>query len=63
AERLRRAVADHTFELPDGSIHRQTISLGVAALDNAMADVTDLLEAADRKLYASKHAGRNRVTS
>ena len=69
AERLRAAVAGHTFVLPVGngesrrSIgHRQTISLGVAEWSNAMLDVGDLLDAADRRLYQSKHEGRDRVS-
>ena len=70
AERLRAAMAGHTFVLPVGdgenrrSIgHRQTISLGVAEWSNAMLDVGDLLDAADRRLYQSKHEGRDRVSA
>lgn len=69
AERLRAAMAGHTFVLPVGdgetrrSIgHRQTISLGVAEWSNAMLDIGDLLDAADRRLYQSKHEGRDRVS-
>ena len=69
AERLRVAMAGHTFVLPVGdgetrrSIgHHQTISLGVAEWSNAMLDVGDLLDAADRRLYQSKHDGRDRVS-
>ena len=64
AERLRAAVAGHIFVLPVGkgesrrSIgHRQIISLDVAEWSNAMLDVGDLLDAADRRLYQSKHEG------
>ena len=69
AERLRAAVVVHTFVLPVGNCesrrsigHRQTISLGVAEWSNAMLDVSDLLDAADRRLYQSKHEGRDRVS-
>jgi diguanylate cyclase (GGDEF)-like protein len=69
AERLRAGVAGHTFVLPVGegetrrSIgHHQTISLGVAEWSSAMLDVGDLLDAADRRLYQSKHDGRDRVS-
>jgi diguanylate cyclase (GGDEF)-like protein len=42
---------------------RVTISLGVAhASGPEPVDVAELLERADRALYASKDAGRNRVT-
>ncbi|OGB01227.1 MAG: hypothetical protein A3E25_04290 [Burkholderiales bacterium RIFCSPHIGHO2_12_FULL_69_20] len=69
AERLRAAMADHLFVLPvshgDGQhvvSHHQTISLGVAEWSSAMLDACDLLDAADRRLYQSKHEGRNRVS-
>ncbi len=69
AERLRAAVADHMFVLPvllDGHrhvvAHRQTISLGVACWTQAMLDASDLLDAADRRLYQAKHEGRDRVS-
>ena len=69
AERMRAAVAGHTFVLPVGEAetrrsigHRQTISLGVAEWGSAMLDACDLLDAADRRLYQSKHEGRNRVS-
>ena len=68
AERLRAAVAGHTFVLPAGPgdnrplvAHRQTISLGVAEWTSAMLDASDLLDAADRRLYQAKHEGRDRV--
>ena len=72
AERLRAAVAGHSFELPAsetlgaadrGSVqHRQTISLGVAAWADSMTDVSQLMAEADRGLYQSKRGGRNRVS-
>ncbi len=68
AERVRAAVASHHFVLParlgsarDAVVHRQTISLGVAAWTDTMLDASDLLDAADRRLYQAKHEGRDRV--
>jgi two-component system cell cycle response regulator len=57
AERLRRAVAE-THDDPS-----VTVSAGVATfpLDGAVAK--DLVRAADAALYASKRAGRDRVTA
>jgi len=69
AERMRMAVASHIFVLPAGSLddrhcvrHHQTMSLGVAEWGSAMLDACDLMDAADRRLYQSKHEGRNRVS-
>jgi len=76
AERLRQAVSAQPveLELPGASSvasepgtasvsHRQTVSIGVASLTASMSDVTQLLEAADRRLYAAKQGGRDRVCS
>ena len=40
-----------------------TSSFGVSSLDAATGDPLDLLDQADKALYQSKAAGRNRVTS
>lgn len=47
--------------LPDG-VRQQTLSIGVATLPEDGQTLTALLEAADKRLYAAKAAGRNRVT-
>jgi diguanylate cyclase (GGDEF)-like protein len=57
AERLRRAVEE------SGTQVTVTASCGVATYPYDGADVESLLSAADRALYAAKHAGRNRVCS
>ncbi|RJK93128.1 GGDEF domain-containing protein [Vallicoccus soli] len=60
AERLRRRVA--ALVVLDGEQPvRVTASLGVAGLQRADQDVTDLLAAADAALYAAKEAGRDTV--
>jgi diguanylate cyclase (GGDEF)-like protein len=68
AERIRSTVAAHGFTLATqgvggrrGTVHHQTLSLGVAEWSDAMLDAGDLLGAADRQLYQAKHAGRDRV--
>lgn len=69
AERVRKACENHVFPLELVSeglkksvAHRQTFSLGIAQALPTMKTPKDLLEAADKKLYASKQNGRNRVT-
>jgi diguanylate cyclase (GGDEF)-like protein len=67
AERLRAAVAECEVNLPGaagtaGTVHRQTVSIGVAQWTPAMLSGRDLLGAADTMLYAAKHAGRNRIS-
>lgn len=61
AERLLRAVAP-PIDIGKDSQVLQTVSIGVAALPTHGATVEALVGAADRALYRSKAAGRNRVT-
>ena len=67
AERIRGAVADEPFELPDGARLPVTVSIGVAehspALDEHDLKVVGerLLALADVALYEAKAAGRNVV--
>ncbi|EJM20634.1 diguanylate cyclase (GGDEF) domain-containing protein [Pseudomonas sp. GM18] len=61
AERLRKAV-ERLEVLHNGQSIRFTISLGVADLSQLSINHTDLIAWADQALYASKKAGRNRVT-
>lgn len=64
AERLRVAVASAQARWQDVAI-RVTISLGVAELSECRAagGPKDFLALADKRLYAAKQAGRNRVCS
>ncbi len=63
AEKLRRAVAEaplpHREAQPEGKV---TISLGIANLPADATVLENLVDSADAALYASKRAGRNRVT-
>ena len=61
AERLRKVVEEQAVETEAGPV-RFTISLGVADLGYPTEDYKQLIEWADQALYASKRAGRNRVT-
>jgi diguanylate cyclase (GGDEF)-like protein len=61
ADKLRKRLEDHVFDLPTGRGLRVTISGGVASLMVDGTSTQELLAAADRALYAAKEAGRNRV--
>ncbi len=59
-ERLRQRVASTSITLQDGTDLRVTMSLGIADATHGPLDAA--LKAADDALYASKTAGRDRVT-
>ena len=62
AERIRREVADRTFDVETSSepIHA-TISVGVAAYPRDGQDSNELIHQADLAVYRAKLQGRNRV--
>ena len=70
-ERVRSACANHIYKLEVMSSatkklvkYQQTFSVGVSQMDpRIMRSPKELLESADKKLYASKQGGRNRVTA
>ena len=61
AERVRRAIADARYVLPNGKEHRATASVGLASAEGPSWDLHDLLGRADKAMYSAKHRGRNRV--
>jgi two-component system cell cycle response regulator len=64
AERMRAAVADAPFVLPDGGTAISvTISIGVAVTGEGTDKLETLLKHADDALYAAKNGGRNRVVA
>ncbi len=60
-ERLRDIVERTKFHYKDIVIH-VTLSIGVAGWDKAMLNGRDLIVKADKALYLSKRAGRNKVS-
>lgn len=63
AEKVREAVAEHAFPFGEQQpLGRVTVSVGVASWPKHGETAEEVLAAADRALYGSKAAGRNRVT-
>ncbi len=60
AEEVRGGIEKHDFTF-DGQKIAVTMSLGVALATETMTNADDFIKAVDQKLYAAKHAGRNRV--
>ncbi|XVU29958.1 diguanylate cyclase [Actinoplanes sp. CA-054009] len=58
ADRLRRAIAATPIAVSEDRHHRVTVSVGVAGTQVP----EEMVLSADRALYASKNAGRDRVT-
>jgi len=62
AERVRRAIADHAFELPDLPPLRKTASVGLASVNESKGtELDELVARADKAMYVAKSRGRNRV--
>jgi diguanylate cyclase (GGDEF)-like protein len=60
AERVRRAIADTEYMLPNGDKLHATASVGLASA-TAQINLDELVARADRALYSAKARGRNRV--
>jgi len=61
AERVRRAIAEASYLLPNGTGHRATASVGLASAESEEWQLDELLARADKAMYSAKHRGRNRV--
>ncbi|MNX01730.1 Phytochrome-like protein cph2 [compost metagenome] len=62
AERVRMAIEETPLPGPNGETLQVTVSIGVSTMPQHATTDDALMEVADQALYASKHAGRNRVT-
>ncbi|QOY33781.1 diguanylate cyclase [Anaerobacillus isosaccharinicus] len=62
ANRIRKAVEQYHFVLPDKQKIKLTVSIGVAAFNFESSD-DNLYESADDALYKAKRTGRNNVCS
>jgi diguanylate cyclase (GGDEF)-like protein/putative nucleotidyltransferase with HDIG domain len=62
AERIRRAVAERTFDVETSSEPiRATVSIGVSGFPKDATDANELIHQADLAVYRAKLQGRNRV--
>jgi diguanylate cyclase (GGDEF)-like protein len=61
AERLRQRVEEHRIELSANEV-AITVSVGIAERNSVIPDPEALIKHADMATYASKTAGRNRIT-
>jgi two-component system cell cycle response regulator len=61
---LRRRIALEPFPVEQGKRAIEvTISIGIAALEKADDNATNILKRADQALYRAKRDGRNRVVA
>jgi diguanylate cyclase (GGDEF)-like protein len=60
AERIRKTVAGQSLSANSHKI-KITISLGVVELNENMAELADLVNAADQYMYRAKQSGRNQT--
>ena len=60
AEKIRRAVENHTIEVP-GVVLKKTVSIGVAEFPHDSDRIWQCIKFADVALYKAKEMGRNRV--
>lgn len=63
AEKIRKSVELHDFELPTGQHVNITVSIGVSNYPESTEEYDKLREMSDISLYHSKRNGRNRVSN
>lgn len=61
AERIREAMADHTFNLGNGKTISKTFSVGAATWHHGEDTDDRIIARADAALYEAKEGGRNRI--
>lgn len=59
-DRFRQSIENRVFRTDSGNL-TTTISIGIASLNDQTENLTQLIDMADRALYLSKEAGRNRI--
>ncbi len=59
AERIRQKISEIKVNVSEDLTISPTVSIGVAEYPNASEDITGLIDASDKALYASKENGKN----
>ncbi|MCE0494174.1 sensor domain-containing diguanylate cyclase [Vibrio salinus] len=62
AERLRFAIETTDCKTEDGKSVHVTVSIGIAQFDVSDDEDSNVLNRADKAMYASKHSGKNKTT-
>lgn len=62
-EKIRLAIEEYKFHLPDGGILNKTISVGIAEYPKHGEKFNRVIKYSDVALYKAKNQGRNRVVS
>ncbi|MBI5590900.1 MAG: diguanylate cyclase [Deltaproteobacteria bacterium] len=60
-EKIRLAIAEHEFDLPNGGKLHKTISVGIAEYPKHGETINKVIKFSDVALYEAKNQGRNRV--
>lgn len=60
AERIRKRIEENIFKVYDEKL-KMTVSIGLAIYPDDSQEVSDLIERADKALYAAKSSGKNIV--
>ncbi len=63
AERIRKLVCNHKFQLPNAKTINISISIGAATYPDSIDNIELLAKQADIELYKAKETGRNKVCS
>lgn len=61
AERIRKAVKNKTFLLPDGNSIKISVSIGAATYPDTVQNLGEIFRQADEALYRAKRSGRDKV--
>lgn len=63
AERIRSTIEEAVVKIENCKDIRYTLSIGVTSFEKEDKTITSVFEEADRRLYAAKNLGRNRVVA